>query len=114
MNEIQITAYFDIHDGHLDQFKSLARDCMESVREKDTGTLQYDWFFNDDHTECVVRERYVDSDAVLEHVGNLGDTFGALLGVSDFSAEVCGSPSEALLKATKGLDLTTYRQFQGM
>ncbi len=39
---------------------------MKSVREEDNGTLQYDWFFNEDHTECVVRERYRDSEAILQ------------------------------------------------
>jgi quinol monooxygenase YgiN len=65
MNELQVTARIRIHDGKLDDFKNAAERCVTSVREKDTGTLQYDWFFNDDETECVVRERYRDSDAVI-------------------------------------------------
>ena len=32
-----------------------AASAMQSVREKDSGTLQYDWFFNNDETECVVK-----------------------------------------------------------
>jgi hypothetical protein len=27
---------------------------MEIVRTKDTGTLQYDTYFNDDQPECIV------------------------------------------------------------
>jgi hypothetical protein len=27
---------------------------MEIVRTRDTGTLQYDTYFNDDETECIV------------------------------------------------------------
>ena len=114
MNELQITARLKIHDGKLDQFKTLARACMESTRAKDQGTLQYDWFFNEDHTECVVRERYVDSDALLAHIGNLGETFGEILSVPDLSAEVCGTPSEELLKATEGIEKTVYSYFQGL
>lgn len=114
MSELQITGRLKIHDGKLDHFKTVAQACIESVREKDKGTLQYDWFFNEDHTECVVRERYVDSDAVLEHIGNLGETMGALLGVADLSLEVCGTPSEELAKATEGMDITVYSYFQGL
>ena len=44
---------------------------MRLVRERDSGTLQYDWFFNDTRTECVVRETYKDSGAVLEHIAIL-------------------------------------------
>ena len=112
MKELQITAKLRIHSGKLDEFKTLAAACMKSAREKDTGTMQYDWFFNSDQTACHVRERYRDSEALLEHIANLGATFGQVLTVADFSAEVYGSPSEELVKATEGLDLTVYSFFQ--
>lgn len=112
MTALQVTARFAIHDGQLEAFMAVAADCMESVRTKDSGTLQYDWFFNGDHTECVVRETYRDSEAVLEHVGNLGDTFASLLAVADIDLEVYGSPSEELLEATAGLAPRVYSPFQ--
>ena len=112
MKELQISVHLKIHPGKLEEFKTIAAVCMKSVREKDTGTLQYDWFFNEDHSECKVREKYRDSDAVLEHIANLGERFGQLLSVSDFSAEVFGEPSETLLKATEGLDSKLYSFFQ--
>ena len=114
MSELQITAKLKIHDGQLDNFKELARKCMESVKTKDSGTKQYDWFMSPDGTECLVREGYVSSSALLEHITNLGDTLGELLAVSDFSAEVCGSPSEELMNALKGMDIKTYSFLQGM
>jgi hypothetical protein len=43
MNELQSIARLTIHHGKLEEFKRLAAKCMESVRTKDTGTLQYDW-----------------------------------------------------------------------
>ena len=81
MDTIQVTARLTIHDGKLDAFKELAAQCMRSVRERDSGTLQYDWFFSDSRKECVVRETYRDSEAVLEHIANLGPTMGAILSV---------------------------------
>jgi quinol monooxygenase YgiN len=45
------------------------------VRTKDTGTLQYDIYFNDDQSECIVLERFRDSEALIEHAANLGDDF---------------------------------------
>ena len=112
MKEIQLTVSLKIHSGKLEDFKTIAAECMNIVREKDTGTLQYDWFFNQDQTECHVREQYRDSEAILEHMGNLGENFGRLLAITDFSAKVYGSPSEALLKATEGLNLAIYSSFQ--
>jgi quinol monooxygenase YgiN len=92
MSELQGIARLKIHDGKLEEFKRLAVMCMESVRTRDSGTLQYDWFFSGDHSECVVHERYRDSDALLEHVANLGDTMNALLQTCSISGEIYGTP----------------------
>jgi hypothetical protein len=40
---------------------------MRLAREKDTGTLAYDWYLSKDGTECEVREAYVDADALVDH-----------------------------------------------
>src|SRR6266550_1106026 len=93
MRELQGVARLKIHEGKLDDFKHLAAKCMDSVRNKDSGTLQYDWFFSDDHSECVVHERYRDSDALLEHTANLGQTMDALFETCSVSGEIFGTPS---------------------
>lgn len=62
MKNIQATARFQIHNGKFDEFKRVADQCIAVSKEKDPGTLQYDWFFNPDQTECVVSEKYADSD----------------------------------------------------
>jgi len=71
MTELQAIARLKIHHGKVEEFKRLAVKCMESVRPRDSGTLQYDWFFSDYHSKCVVHERYRDSAALLEHGANL-------------------------------------------
>jgi quinol monooxygenase YgiN len=111
MKAIQLTARGAIHKGQLEDFKALAAGCIRMVREKDSGTLQYDWFLNEAQTECVVRETYRDSEAVLEHIANLGASLGAILSVCDWTFEVCGSPSPELVKATTGLSLKLYTPF---
>ena len=57
-------------------------------------------------------KKYTDSSTFLEHVTNLGDTLGQLLAVSDMSVEIYGTPSEELVTATEGLDITVYTYFQ--
>jgi quinol monooxygenase YgiN len=114
MSALQVTARLKIHEGKLAEFKEVAAQCMQSVREKDSGTLQYDWFFNADETECVVRETYRDSDAVFEHIGNLGDTMGALLSVCDMDLEVYGSPSAELVAATAEMAPKLYSPLQSI
>ena len=112
MSELQVTARLSIHPGKLAEFKQVAAQCMQSVREKDTGTLKYDWFLSADESECLVHEKYQDSNAVFEHIGNLGETMGALLGVCDLSLEVCGSPSAELVAATTEMAPKIYAPFQ--
>jgi quinol monooxygenase YgiN len=109
MHQLQVTARLAIHDGKLDEFKQLAAKCLESVRTKDSGTLQYDWCLSGDQTECVVRDTYRDSAAVLEHLGNLGETLGALLALCDFDLDLYGSPSPELVEATAGFKARVFR-----
>lgn len=114
MNQLQVTARLKIHEGKLSAFKELAAQCMSSTKEKDKHTLQYDSFINKEQTECVVRERYVDSNAILAHIANLGDLFGKILQVSDFSVEVYGEPSQELINATTALNPKIYSFYQGL
>jgi len=114
MKKIQVTARLKIHEGKFEEFKEWAKECMTSTKSKDTGTLQYDWFLNADQTECVARETYLDSNAVLEHVGNLGEILGRVPEIGDLSLEVYGNPSEELIAATAEMDIVTYSYYQGL
>lgn len=114
MSQIQVTARLTIHEGKLDAFRAVASRCMDAVRTRDTGTLQYDWFLSPDGTECVVRETYRDSEAVLEHMGNLADLLGQLGALADLDVEVYGVPSPALVEAAAPLAPRVYAPFQSL
>ena len=75
--ELQAIVRFRFHVGNVEEFKGLSAQCMEIVRAKDTGTLQYDTYFNDDETECIVIERFHDSDALIQHGENLAHLMDA-------------------------------------
>ena len=114
MNEIQVTARLKIHQGKLEEFKAIAAECLKTVREKDSGTLQYDWFLTADQSECVLQERYADSQAMLDHMAHVGDRLGALVGLADLSVEVYGDPSPELLDAAKAFNPHVLSRFQGL
>jgi len=114
MKNIQLTAKFKIHTGKVDEFKSIAADCVTAVKNNEKGALQYDWFFSSDETECIVRENYTDSNAVLAHMGNVGELLGQLLGMADFELEVYGKMSEELQNAATGLYPRVYTFFKGL
>ena len=74
VSELQGIGRFKFHEGgKLEEFKRLSAQAMEIVQAKDTGTLQYEIYFSDDQSECIVLERYRDSEALLEHAANLGE-----------------------------------------
>lgn len=108
MKDIQVNARLKIKPGKMDEFKKLAQDCVDMVKQKDQGTTQYDWFYNESRSECVVRERYIDSNAVLDHMANVGHLLGGLVALSTISLDLYGSPSEDLKNALEGFDVTYY------
>jgi quinol monooxygenase YgiN len=111
-NEIHGTARIVIREGKLEEFKRLAAQCVEIVRTKDTGTLEYDLFLNADGTECFVHERYRDSAAGLEHMANIGSMMKPMSEVATITGEVCGTPSPELRKALEAAGVTIYAPFQ--
>lgn len=52
MSKIQVSAKINIIRGKIKEFKEAAADYIKQVKEKDTGTLQADWFLSSDGTEC--------------------------------------------------------------
>ena len=64
MDELQGIVRFTFHAGMVEEFKRLSAECIEIVRSKDVGTLQYDTYFNDDESQAIVLERFRDSDAL--------------------------------------------------
>jgi quinol monooxygenase YgiN len=114
MDQIQLTATLpNIAPDNLAAFKELAARALELTKGEET-TLQYDWFFSEDETTCVVRETYASSDAVLAHVAHMGDLIGKLgeLG-GGLEIEAFGDPSPELLEAAAVFEPTVYRFFQG-
>ena len=96
MTEVSAIARLKIHEGKLEEFKRLSAQCMEIVRTKDTGTLQYDIYFNDDQSECIVLERFRDSEALIEHGAHLADLVEAILATGSVSGELLGEPGAEL------------------
>ncbi len=96
VSELQGIARFKIHEGKLEEFKRLSAQCMEIVRTRDTGMLQYEIYFNDDQSECIVLERYRDSQALIEHAAHIGDLIEALVATGSVSGELLGEPNAEL------------------
>jgi quinol monooxygenase YgiN len=114
VSELQGIVRFRFHEGKLDEFKRLSAQCMEIVKTKDTGTLQYDTYFNDDESECMVLERFTDSDALIKHNANLGELGEAVLATGSVSGELLGEPSAELREMLADSPVRLFTPFLSM
>ena len=116
MGELQGVARFKIHDGKLDEFKRLSAEAREIVRAKDPGTLQYDLYFNDDESECMVLERFKDSEALIAHAANLGELSEAILSIVHVvHGELLGDPNAEIRANLAGMEVPLlFTPYQSM
>lgn len=120
MNKLQISARMKIREEKLEGFKLQAAECIRLTKEKDTGTLQYDWFLTSDGTECEIREVYESSEALVEHKHNLREALRRLFEefAYDHNVVIYGDPSPQLLEGAKvmmpDVGIKVYSFLQGL
>ena len=61
-----------------------------------------------------MRERYVDSQAVIDHLATVGDQLGAILGLSDLSLELYGDVSPELRQALSTFNPSVFSYLHGL
>src|SRR3954469_17686080 len=93
MQEIKGIARVKFHPGKREEWERLTEQALEIVRTRDTGTLQYEIFFNADESEAIVFERYRDADAALEHFTNIGHLMAPLMQTATVTGELLGTPN---------------------
>jgi quinol monooxygenase YgiN len=96
MGELIGIVRFTFHEGKVEEFKRLSAECMEIVRAKEPGTLRYDTYFNADESQAMAIERFVDSDALLQHGANLAHLMDAILATGECHGELLGDLSPEL------------------
>ncbi|WP_276391997.1 hypothetical protein [Eudoraea chungangensis] len=85
---------------------------MHIVRQKEkTTTQQYDWFNNNEGAEYVFRETYKDSEAILNHMANVGELLGKMAAIAELSVEFYGDLSPKLMQAVAPFNPKIYQQF---
>jgi quinol monooxygenase YgiN len=107
MDEVKGIARAKIRPGKLDDYKRLCVEAMEIVRTKDTGTLQYEIFFNADETEAMVYERYRDAASAVEHFAHISHLMEPLIGTADVTGELLANPSPKFTLGSGGPGLYT-------
>ena len=104
--------------GMLDEYKRYVSEYINRIKEKDSGTIQFDWFISSDRKEVEIIEVYESSEAALKHQENLGELqeiifkkFGA-----PYSLTIYGDPSLELKEnvSTSEMDVKIFSFLQGL
>lgn len=77
---VSIHPYFKVQEGKLEEFKSLLPEFVARTSTEE-GCLYYHFTINDDVVFC--REAYVDGDAALAHLDNVGPILEKAMGLAE-------------------------------
>jgi quinol monooxygenase YgiN len=114
MGELQGIVRFTFHPGKVEDFKRLSAECLEIVRAKDDGTLQYDTYLNADETKCVVLERFRDADALILHSQNMAPLMEAIMATGDVAGELLGDLSDEMRAQMEGSPVGLFTLYQAL
>jgi quinol monooxygenase YgiN len=118
MRQFEVRARLKVREGKLERFKQQAAEMMRQTREKDTGTLAYDWFLSGDGTECEVREAYASADDLVDHAFHVREARDALFAESAFDHRMAfyGEPSPRLMELVNriGVNVTFFTELQAL
>ena len=67
IDHLQVIARVQVRPGQLKGFKTQAAEILRLAQDKDTQTLRYDWFLNQEETVCEVHEAYLSEQGLIEH-----------------------------------------------
>jgi len=118
MGQFEVRAHLKVRDGQLQGFKRQAAEMMRQTKEKDSGTLAYDWFLSADGTRCEVHEAYVDADALVDHAVHVREARDAMFAefAYDHQMTFYGEPSPRLRELVNriGISPTVFTSLQSL
>ena len=114
-NHIVTDFELSIKEGKLDDFKAIVNTMIEMTDVNEPNTVVYEWYINEDGSECHLLETFKDSDAFMTHLGNVGHMFDTLFQFATMTrAKIYGSPSVELQQALDPLGVQYFAHFNGV
>jgi hypothetical protein len=90
-----LVPYFEVQDGKLDAFKALCPQFVAKTRTE-PGCIHYAFSFSGNLAHC--REGYVNADAILAHLQNVGELLGEALKIAKILRLEVHAPAEEIEK----------------
>ena len=114
--KIYFRAEFIISKGNLEEYKKLIQELCKVVEDNEPHTLEYQFYFNDDETKCVVYETYANSEAAILHNNGIASKtiLPKIVEISQINRfEVYGNPNEKLQKVLSSFNAQNFNAFTG-
>lgn len=93
---ILIRVEVDVPDSRRDEFRALAAELTEAIRDE-PGTIRYGWFTSADPSTFVLVEEFTDEGAALAHNHNCGALLEKIATVSTVTRnDVYGTLSDGM------------------
>ena len=114
-NYIRAVAEVSIPEGKTNEIKKLVAEIIDKVEANEPNTMSYEWFFSNDESKCYVIQSYKDSDAVIDHLRNIGELSGPLHEVAPLTGlMIFGSPSDELRQAINHVGPKYFEHWNGV
>lgn len=102
-----------IGDGNLDSLKRLAEEFC-GMTKPEPGVITYEWSITPDGEFLHIYERYLDSDAAMAHLANVGSELPRLMAlVSVTEIECYGKVGSDFREASKDFPMVYMDTFCG-
>ena len=90
-----------IKQDELGNFKALMKEMVNATKANEPNAINYEWFISEDGKSCHICERYMDSAAVMTHLGTFGQKFADrfMATVKPVHLTVYGNPNDEVKKA---------------
>lgn len=104
---IRIFAQGTVTRENRQAFTAYVAKLVKAIREKEAGkTLVYDFYISDGDEDgnCSIHEAYVDGDALVQHLQNLGDDLAGITQVFQTNTmRISGAVPRTVIDALAGI-----------
>ena len=110
-SRVYVLTEFTIAPGKVDAFKEIAQELLEVVKEKESETLRYLWYFAKDESKSYLVEEYPNAAALRAHIIHVGIIIPKLMRISKPKFTVLGKPNlvaKEILSAAPGAQNFAY------
>jgi len=84
---------FTILPGKVDEFKEIAQELLDVVKEKESETLRYLWYFDEGEGKSYLVEEYPNAATFRAHAIHVGIALPKMLKISKPKFTLLGKPN---------------------